>query len=286
MNPYYWFCYHLIKLVGRIFFRLRVVHRERMINRGPVILASNHESYLDPPLVGSVADRAIFFLARKSLLGGPFFGWLLPKLNVIPVDLEGKDRSALKALIRILKAGEGTLVFPEGERTLDGRLRPALPGLGFVIAKTLAPVVPMRIFGAREAWPRGSGRCAFQAHHRRGGSAHLFYRRRSSAAWERCLLSAQPARDGRNRHAFTRLTALRETEEQRTVPKVKSSSGKKNTADPSRAPRTGLGLMLVIFIGLALVAIYANVQKARREKIERVIITPVSTVMPAASPAR
>jgi 1-acyl-sn-glycerol-3-phosphate acyltransferase len=162
MNPYYWFCYNLIKLVGRVFFRLRVVHRERMINHGPVILASNHESYLDPPLVGSVADRAIFFLARKSLLAGPFFGWLLPKLNVIPVDQEGGDRSALKGLIRILKAGEGTLVFPEGERTLDGRLRPALPGLGFVIAKTLAPVVPMRILGAREAWPRGSGRVRFR----------------------------------------------------------------------------------------------------------------------------
>ena len=133
-----------------------------MINHGPVIMASNHESYLDPPLVGSVADRAIFFLARKSLLAGPFFGWLLPKLNVIPVDQEGNDRSALKALIRILKAGEGTLVFPEGERTQDGRLRPALPGLGFVIAKTLAPVVPMRIFGAREAWPRGSSRVRFR----------------------------------------------------------------------------------------------------------------------------
>jgi 1-acyl-sn-glycerol-3-phosphate acyltransferase len=133
-----------------------------MINHGPVILASNHESYLDPPLVGAVADRAIFFLARKNLLEGRFFGWLLPKLNVIPVDQEGNDRSALKALIRILKAGEGTLVFPEGERTLDGRLRPALPGLGFVLAKTLAPIVPMRIFGAREAWPRGSSRVRFR----------------------------------------------------------------------------------------------------------------------------
>jgi 1-acyl-sn-glycerol-3-phosphate acyltransferase len=162
LNPYYWFCYHLIKLVGRIFFRLRVLHRERMINHGAVIMASNHESYLDPPLVGSVADRAIFFLARKSLLEGPFFGWLLPKLNVIPVDQEGNDRSALKALIRILRAGEGTLVFPEGERTLDGHLRPALPGLGFVIAKTLAPVVPMRIIGARAAWPRGGKPALFR----------------------------------------------------------------------------------------------------------------------------
>jgi len=158
LNPYYWFCYHLIRCVGRLFFRFRVVHRERMIDHGPVILAVNHQSYLDPPLAGSVSKRAIFFLARKTLLQGRFFGWLLPKLNVIPVDQEGNDRSALKALIRILKAGEGTLVFPEGARTLDGNLQPALPGVGLVIAKTLAPVVPMRIFGAREALPRGSSR--------------------------------------------------------------------------------------------------------------------------------
>ena len=125
-----------------------------MINHGPVILAANHQSFLDPPFAGSASDRAIYFLARRSLLDGAFFGWLLPKLNVIPVDSEGgKDRTALKALIRILKAGDGTLVFPEGQRSPDGKLQPALPGLGLVIAKTLAPVVPIRIFGAFEAWP-------------------------------------------------------------------------------------------------------------------------------------
>ncbi|MEY2576180.1 MAG: 1-acyl-sn-glycerol-3-phosphate acyltransferase [Verrucomicrobiota bacterium] len=154
MNPYYWFCCNLIKLVGRIFFRLRWLHRERMINHGPVILAANHQSFLDPPFAGSASRRAIYFLARRTLLDGRFFGWLLPKLNVIPVDSEsGKDRTALKALIRILRAGEGTLVFPEGQRSPDGKLQPAQPGLGLVIAKTLAPVVPIRIFGAYEAWP-------------------------------------------------------------------------------------------------------------------------------------
>ena len=153
MNPYYWVGYHLTKLLARIFFRLRVVHRERMINHGPVILASNHQSFLDPPLVGSVSDRGVYFLARRTLLDGWFMGWILPKLNVIPVDSEGgKDRTALKALIRILRAGQGTVVFPEGQRTLQGDLQPAQPGLGLVIAKTLAPVVPMRIFGAYEAW--------------------------------------------------------------------------------------------------------------------------------------
>jgi 1-acyl-sn-glycerol-3-phosphate acyltransferase len=79
-------------------------------------------------------------------------------LNVVPVDQEVTDRSALKALIRILNKGDATVVFPEGARTLDGNLQPALPGLGFVIAKTRAPVLPMRIFGAHEALPRGSGR--------------------------------------------------------------------------------------------------------------------------------
>src|SRR4030095_13954886 len=85
-------------------------------------------------------------------------GCVLPKVNVIPVNQEGIDRSAIKGLIRVLQAGNGVLVFPEGSRTLDGHLQPAEPGLGLVIAKTLAPVVPMRIFGAREALPRAGGR--------------------------------------------------------------------------------------------------------------------------------
>jgi 1-acyl-sn-glycerol-3-phosphate acyltransferase len=74
------------------------------------------------------------------------------------VEQEGIDRSALKAIIRLLKAQEGVLIFPEGSRTLDGDLLPALPGLGLIIAKTLAPVVPMRIFGSHEALPRGEGK--------------------------------------------------------------------------------------------------------------------------------
>ena len=157
MNPYYWIGYHLSRLIGRLFFRLRIIHRERMIQTGPVILAMNHQSYLDPPFAGTACDRAIYFLARRTLMDMPLLGWLLPKLNVVPVNQDGIDRSALKALIRVLKSGNAALVFPEGSRTLDGELQPAQPGVGLVIAKTLAPVVPMRIFGAHEALPRGGG---------------------------------------------------------------------------------------------------------------------------------
>src|SRR5438034_10319036 len=157
MNIYYWLGYQLSRLVSGLLFRFRVVHRERMIQSGPVILAMNHQSYLDPPLAGITCNRAIYFLARRTLLDVPLLGWVLPKLNVIPVNQEGVDRSAIKAVIRVLLAGNGLLLFPEGSRTLHGNLQPAEPGSGLVSAKTLAPVVPMRIFGAHEALPRGGG---------------------------------------------------------------------------------------------------------------------------------
>ena len=161
VNPWYFTIYHLTRLVARVFFRFRVVHPERVIQEGPVILAMNHESYLDPPFAGIACRRAIYFLARKTLLDVPVLGWMLPKLNVIPVDQEGGDRSALKALIRILRANHGTLVFPEGSRTLDGHLQPPQPGIGFVIAKTLAPVVPMRFSARIRLCPAAAGNCAF-----------------------------------------------------------------------------------------------------------------------------
>ena len=153
MNFYYWLGYNLSRFLAQLFFGFRIIHRERVIQTGPVILAMNHQSFFDPPLAGNACDRAIFFLAKKSLMNVPVLGWLLPKLNVIPVNLEGGDRSAMKALIRILSAGECALVFPEGSRTPDGTLQPAAAGLGLLIAKTRAPVVPMRIFGAFDAWP-------------------------------------------------------------------------------------------------------------------------------------
>jgi 1-acyl-sn-glycerol-3-phosphate acyltransferase len=155
MNPLYQAVYHLVKFLGSVFFSFRVVYPERIIEEGPAILAMNHQSFLDPPLAGICCQRELNILARKSLLKWPIIGAILPRIRVIPVDLSGGgDMSALKSLIRILRKNEATLMFPEGTRTPDGNLLPARSGIGFVIAKTLAPVVPMRIFGAFEALPR------------------------------------------------------------------------------------------------------------------------------------
>lgn len=158
MGLVYQGCYYLSRAVAYCGFDYRVINRENIPNDGPLLLAMNHQSFLDPPLAGIVCEREIFYLARKSLMDIPVLGRLLPKLNVIPYDQEGNDMSAIKAVIRVLKAGEATVIFPEGTRSPDGRLQPAQSGLGMIVAKTRAPVLPMRIFGAHEAFPKGSSR--------------------------------------------------------------------------------------------------------------------------------
>jgi 1-acyl-sn-glycerol-3-phosphate acyltransferase len=154
--------YELAKFLARTLFGFRVIHPERIPSEGGAILAMNHESYLDPPLAGIACDREIFYLARKTLLEWPILGPIFPHLNVIPVDQERADMSALKTVIKLIRLGRASVIFPEGSRTLDGNLLPAQPGLGLVIAKTLAPVVPMRIFGAHRAFPRGGKPRLFQ----------------------------------------------------------------------------------------------------------------------------
>ena len=155
MGLTYTFHKNLARFLAKTCFAFKAVHRERIIEEGGAILAMNHQSYLDPPLAGISCRREIHFLARKTLLDWPVMGRIFLRLNVIPVDQERADMSALKAVIRLVKAGHCTVVFPEGSRTEDGDFLPALPGLGLIIAKTRCPVVPMRIFGAREAFPRG-----------------------------------------------------------------------------------------------------------------------------------
>jgi 1-acyl-sn-glycerol-3-phosphate acyltransferase len=148
--------YNLAKLLARVFFSMRVVHPERMVESGPLIIAVNHSSFFDPPLAGICSRRGVYYLARKTLLKWPFFGPLFPAMNVIPVERDGNDMSALREVIKKIKEGNGVLLFPEGTRSLDGNLQPARAGIGLVIAKTCAPVLPMRIFGAYEAFPKNA----------------------------------------------------------------------------------------------------------------------------------
>ena len=154
----YYFWYTLSKITARLFFSFRVVYPERLIEEGSLILASNHQSYFDPPLIGICSRRGVYYLARKTLLQIPLLGKLLPHINVILVDRDGNDMSALKSVIRTVRAGNGVVLFPEGTRSPNGQLQAGKAGIGLVIAKTRAPVQPMRIFGSFEAFPKGSGK--------------------------------------------------------------------------------------------------------------------------------
>ena len=155
-NGWYRAGFFLCRTIAEMMFSYHAIHAERIPKTGGVLLAMNHQSFLDPPLAGIACRRPIHFLARSSLLKWPLLGPVFPRVNVVPVDRSGADMSALKTIIRIVKQGECTVIFPEGTRTKDGSLQPAQPGLGLVIAKTLAPVVPMRVFGSFEAFPRSA----------------------------------------------------------------------------------------------------------------------------------
>lgn len=157
MTPIYRLGYTISKVVAKLGFRLRTYGRENLIEDGPAILASNHASYLDPPLVGVSCRKDVYFLARKSLFERPVIGALIAQLNTVPVDRDRGDVGAVRALIKLLKSGNRVLVFPEGTRSKDGNLQPARAGVGLLIAKSLAPVVPVRVFGSYAALPRSGG---------------------------------------------------------------------------------------------------------------------------------
>lgn len=154
MSFWYLLGYSLSKGIAKTFFNYRVIGAENILETGPCIVAANHCSFMDPPLVGVAFHRGIHYLARKSLLDWPVLGPILPELNVIPVDQKNADRSALMGIIRVVRDGGAALIFPEGSRSSNGQLQPAQPGVGMIVAKTGAPVLPVRVCGSYEAFPR------------------------------------------------------------------------------------------------------------------------------------
>jgi len=150
-------CY---RAVFRCYFRWRVCHAERVPARGPLLLASSHASFLDPPLVGCGLDRPCHFLARATLFRNPLFGRILQAVGALPVDRDGGNAAGLRTILDKLQEGCAIVLFPEGTRTLDGRLQAPRSGIGLIALKSGAPVVPVRILGTFEAfgkhrrWPR------------------------------------------------------------------------------------------------------------------------------------
>lgn len=154
MNLSYRIAWQLFRLMYSTYFRWRIYNPERVPKEGPVILASNHASFLDPPLVGSALPRGCSYLARESLFRYPGIGALLRSWQAVPVDRDGAGARGLKAILDRLLAGDVIILFPEGTRTRDGKLQPARSGIGLTVIKSDAPVVPVRVFGTFEAYGR------------------------------------------------------------------------------------------------------------------------------------
>src|SRR6266478_5116025 len=154
MNPIYFLGWCFFRTVYKFYFRWRVYNPDRVPSEGPVILASNHASFLDPPLVGAGLKRGINYLARENLFRFPVMGWVLRNWQVVPVDREGGGARGLKAILDRLLEGGAIILFPEGTRTRDGKLQPARSGIGLTVIKSDAPLVPVRVFGTFEAYGR------------------------------------------------------------------------------------------------------------------------------------
>jgi 1-acyl-sn-glycerol-3-phosphate acyltransferase len=154
MNPIYRLGWIGFRAVFKFYFGWRVHNSERVPLTGPVILASNHASFLDPPLVGAGIQRGINYLARASLFRFPVLGWILHEWQVVPVDRDGGGAKGLKAILDRLLGGGAIILFPEGTRSPNGELQPARSGIGLTVIKSEAPVVPVRVFGTFEAYNR------------------------------------------------------------------------------------------------------------------------------------
>lgn len=154
----------IVYRLGRLFFRevargftnFRVIGAERLNVAGPALVACNHVSFLDPPFVGQAFEEAIHYFARKTLFDHPIAGWVLRRWQAIPIDRDKPDAASLKQTIRLLRDGKKVLIFPEGTRSTTGALQSAEAGVGLFIAKSQVPVLPVRIFGTYECFPRGS----------------------------------------------------------------------------------------------------------------------------------
>ena len=151
------FSYRLFRFVFglffRVWFRLKVFHRGRVPKTGGVILASNHVCYFDPVFVVSSLERMVVGLTRESAFKFPINGFLLRSWRMIPVDQSGSGRG-LKTFLSRVRGGDAVIMYPEGTRSPTGQIQAPQPGIGLIIIKSEEPVIPIKIFGAYEAYGR------------------------------------------------------------------------------------------------------------------------------------
>jgi 1-acyl-sn-glycerol-3-phosphate acyltransferase len=131
----------------------RTQGRQHIPASGPALLIANHQSFIDPILVGLGTRRHLCYLARKTLFTGGPFTWLIRMLNAVPIDQEGVGKEGIKAILGQLQRGRAVVVFPEGHRTHDGVMHPLKAGIHLLIKRAQAPIVPVGIAGAYDAWP-------------------------------------------------------------------------------------------------------------------------------------
>ncbi len=163
MKLRYWFdqiCYRLAKALLRLlcwsYFRVSSEGRENVPKRGPVLLACHHSSYMDPLIVGVAVPRIVSYLAREDLFRPPL-KWLIEHLFAYPISRDSRDMKAMRLAQSLLKEGRVILVFPEGTRTDNGKVKSFKAGVGWIALRTQVPVVPVYVEGAYRCWPRSQG---------------------------------------------------------------------------------------------------------------------------------
>lgn len=145
----------LASILARRFFKLRVTGQENIPEYGGVIIASNHLSYLDIPLLACSIKRRVDFMGKKELFTIPIIGLLFRILGGFPLKRKKIDRGALQEAVKRLEAGRIVVIYPEGKRSLDGRLQPGKPGIGMIVMMSGKKVIPAAIQGTDKAMPVG-----------------------------------------------------------------------------------------------------------------------------------
>ncbi len=143
----------LVWLVTRGYFGVRFEGVDHVPLDGPLIIAPNHVTYADPPLVSLPVRRPIYYMAWRRLFNVPGFGWIIRQVGAFPVEVETADLRAARGTVRFLQAGAAVMIFPEGGRSADGKLQPFKPGAFRLACFLGVPVLPVTIVGGHEAWP-------------------------------------------------------------------------------------------------------------------------------------